>query len=72
MSSHPEIAAAKRAVHSVAALPDSQRIGLSIATASRLVILGLTPGQQIWARVRSKRGKRFGPWSESGTWIVNV
>ena len=54
------------------ALPDSQRIGLSIATASRLVILGLTPGQQIWARVRAKRGKRFGPWSEAGTRIVNV
>lgn len=54
------------------ALPDSHRIGLSIATASRLVILGLTPGQQIWARVRAKRGKRFGPWSESATRIVNV
>lgn len=54
------------------ALPDSQRIGLSIATASRLAILGLMPGQQIWARVRAKRGKRFGPWSEAGTRIVNV
>ena len=64
-----------RAVYEVQWFSDaamSQIVGSAVATRSELLIPALTPGVQVWVRVRALRGKKQGDWSDSATRIANV
>lgn len=50
----------------------TQLAGAGTATRSRLLLAGLTPGMQIWVRVRALRSRRYGDWSDVATRIANV
>lgn len=50
----------------------AQLVGSAVSTRSSLLIPALSPGTQVWVRVRALRGKRFGDWSAPATRIANV
>lgn len=64
-----------RAVYEVQWFADEalERImGSAVSTRSELLIPALTPGTQIWVRVRALRGRKQGDWSAVGTRIANL
>jgi len=64
-----------RAVYEVQWFSDSamsQIVGSAVATRSELLIPALTPGVQVWVRLRALRGKKQGDWSDAATRIANV
>lgn len=64
-----------RAVYEVQWFSDAamgQLMGSAVSTRSELLIAGLSPGVQIWVRVRALRGKKQGDWSDPATRIANV
>lgn len=50
----------------------SELFGASSSARASYTISGLLPGTQVWVRVRARRSRGYGEWSDAASRIVNV